>query len=156
MSKLGQLAKILCQLAYEFYSDQIAIIGVYGSVALNKQTDSSDLDMFAIVDENAESKIDWKFIFQNNQVSFWSMDWKKAEQIVRGKIKENPWVVAASIFLNNKLLYIRSEEDKQHFEGIRQNIKISLEEHIRIILSEYENLKGYINGIQQARNVMIS
>ena len=126
MSKFNELADYLSHHATKLYSNQIAIIAVYGSVALGTQSDYSDLDMYAIVDvEDSDNPlINWSFIFQDRAVDLWSLDWKDAEELASGiKQYSGTWCVAASLFVNCKILYYRSEEDLARFNSLKNVVK---------------------------------
>ncbi len=139
--KLINIAEFLAKQASSRFPDKIAIIAVYGSVALGTEREYSDIDMYAIVDNEADTDLPWNFIFQNQTIEFWKMDWQVAEQIALGNRETNPWAVSASLFINNKILYARSETDRAHFDSICKKIKRSEKDNIEQIMSIFN--KGY-------------
>ena len=111
MSNLIELAEYIATHAVKNYPNQIAIIAMYGSVAISTQTDYSDLDMYVIIDKEGPNKplINWSFIFQDRAIDLWSMDWKDAEEFALGKKDHfKVWCVAASLFINCKKVFMRN------------------------------------------------
>lgn len=136
-----EIAEFLAKRATSRFPDKIAIIAVYGSVALGTEHEYSDIDMYAIVDNEADTDLPWSFIFKNQTVEFWKMDWKVAEQMALGNREVNPWSVSASLFVNNKILYARSESDRTHFDSICKKIKRSEKDNMEQVMNIFN--KGY-------------
>ncbi|NVM04943.1 MAG: nucleotidyltransferase domain-containing protein [Candidatus Helarchaeota archaeon] len=139
--KMIEIAEFLAKRATSRFPDKIAIIVVYGSVALGTEHEYSDIDMYAIVDNEADTDLPWNFIFQKQTVEFWKMDWNVAEQIALGNKDTNPWAVSASLFNNNKILYARSESDRARFNSLSKKIKRSERDNIEQIMNIFN--KGY-------------
>ncbi|MFX1451581.1 MAG: nucleotidyltransferase domain-containing protein [Promethearchaeota archaeon] len=153
MSKLKkiEIAEFLAKQASSRFPDGIAIIVVYGSVALGTEHEYSDIDMYAIVDNETDTDLPWNFIFQNQTIEFWKMDWQEAEQIALGNRDANPWAVSASLFVNKKILYTRSESDKAHFDTICKKIKRSEKVNLEQIMSIFNIVYSTIERIWIAK-----
>ena len=136
-----EIAKFLSKQAISRFSGKIAIITVYGSVALGTSNMYSDVDMFAIIDNEAETTLPWNFVLQGYTIEFWKMDWQTAENMALGKIKTNPWTVSASLFVNSKILYVRSESDGARFNKLREKTKRSEDENLREVINNFNS--GY-------------
>ncbi len=122
MSSLNELAELIAKRVVEQYGIKISIIAIYGSIATGKQSDYSDLDMYAIT--SLENQMKWSFIFQDKAVDIWSMDWEEAEEIASAKKdKLKIWCVAAHIFVNCKVLYYRNEQDLERFNSLKKSIQ---------------------------------
>ncbi|MFQ5979434.1 MAG: nucleotidyltransferase domain-containing protein [Candidatus Heimdallarchaeota archaeon] len=151
---LQEIAQLVAESAITKYSKEIAIIAIYGSVALGTQSKYSDLDIYAIVDDNNAIDPSLVFIFQNKSVDFWSMNWERAEKIASGEGEPlAPWCVAASLFTNCKILYFRSEEDKKRFEKLKELIKETEEDkekNLQRIIDSFNTLYAFIERIHLA------
>ena len=126
MSNLIELAEYIVTHAVKNYPNQIAIIAMYGSVAISTQTDYSDLDMYAIIDKEDPNKPlnNWSFIFRDRAIDLWSMDWKDAEEFASGKKNHfKVWCVAASLFINCKILYSRNKQDLERFNLLKKTVQ---------------------------------
>ena len=121
---LLELAKKLAEKATKQFPEKIGIIAVYGSVALGTHGEFSDLDMYAIVDDKEDTNLPWSFEYTGFPVDFWQMTWEDAKNMVYGTI-EAPWAVAASNFINAKLLYSRSREDQKRFQELQKATQIT-------------------------------
>ncbi|MFQ5820632.1 MAG: hypothetical protein ACE5I5_11635 [Candidatus Heimdallarchaeota archaeon] len=123
---LLELAQILAEQATRQFPEKIGIIAVYGSVALGTYGEFSDLDMYAIVDEKEDTNLPWSFEYAGCPVDFWQMTWEDAKNMAYGTIKA-PWAVAASNFINAKILYSRSLKDQKRFQELQKTTQISVE-----------------------------
>ena len=134
---LLELAECLKNQAIKLFPDKIAIITLYGSTARKTDDQFSDLDMFAIVDNKEDTNLPWEFIFQNHTVDFWKMDWKQAENMASGKQDRNPWTVSAALFTNGKILFSRSNSDKQSYNSLIAKTQRSKEANLAQILQNF-------------------
>ncbi|MHA1169415.1 MAG: hypothetical protein ACTSRU_16430 [Candidatus Hodarchaeales archaeon] len=148
---LLELADFLKDKAVEHFSDQIGIIVVYGSCAVNNMTDYSDLDMYIIVDDQASIDLSWSFVYKNTAVDAWTMDWKTAEKIASGLSPGNPWSVASALFCNSKIIYSRSESDRVRFEELKQLTHVSVDAHVKSVISNFNTIHGLVELIQLAK-----
>ena len=120
MDEVNQVTYILADHVVQNNRENVAIVAIYGSYALGTQSSLSDVDMYMIVDEEPTEKISHHIVFQGKPISFWQMDWKKAEKMASGgKGFIDIWCNAASLFVNNSLLYSRSKEDLERFNSLK-------------------------------------
>ncbi|MFX0050205.1 MAG: nucleotidyltransferase domain-containing protein [Candidatus Hermodarchaeota archaeon] len=146
--KLLELAKLLKNRVVKLFPNKIAVVVLYGSTAQGKDDKFSDLDIFAILDNKEESNLPWEFIFQDHTIDFWKMDWQEAECLASGKVMSSPWAVSASLFVNSRILYTRSESDKNRFELLVEKTKRFEEENLKQILKEFNSGYSHIEIIK--------
>ncbi|MHA1910834.1 MAG: nucleotidyltransferase domain-containing protein [Candidatus Kariarchaeaceae archaeon] len=124
MNEVNQAIHIVADHVVQKNRENIAIIAIYGSYALGTETSLSDVDVFMIVDEEPTEKINCNIIFQGKPISFWQMDWKKAEKMASGEEGFiGIWCNAASLFVNNSLLYSRSKDDLEKFKSLKDLVE---------------------------------
>ncbi|MHA2246090.1 MAG: hypothetical protein ACXADY_14090 [Candidatus Hodarchaeales archaeon] len=149
--KLLELAGFLKDQAVKRFPNEIAIIVLYGSTAQGIDDEFSDLDLFAIVDNQEESNLPWEFMFQGHTVDFWKMDWKQAELMVLGKLDSNPWAVSAALFNNGEILYSRSVSDKTRFDSLVEKTKRNDEENFKQIIKNFNSGYSHLEEIALAK-----
>lgn len=148
MIDLLKVAEEVSRKAVERYGENIALIAIYGSIAVGSQSSLSDLDMFAIVDNNKPEGIPFElgFIYQDHPVALWSMTWDDAERMALGEGESSYiWSVAASLFVNHKIIYQRSEEDLQKFNKLRykvQKVQENRKERLKTVLHLFNKLSN--------------
>ncbi|MFX0113660.1 MAG: hypothetical protein ACFFB3_03865 [Candidatus Hodarchaeota archaeon] len=147
--RLMDLARHLADQAAQAFPEKIAIIAVYGSVALGNQTAFSDLDMYAIVDKSEDTDLPWEFVIRDRPVDFWKMDWNTAEKAAFGL--EGPWSVAASTVVSSKILYARSDQDLARFESIRQKWKSFKEERWKFIIKKFNRMFAMMEWLKLSK-----
>ncbi len=145
-----QIAEYLAQQATELFPKKIALIAVYGSYSFGTPNENSDLDMYAIVDNEDDTTLPWSFIFNGVPIDLWKMNWTKARNLAAGLPNKKIWSVAASIFINNKILYIRSEQDRIQFKQIQKTIVRTEKEHLDTAIEIFSQLFSYVNMMKQA------
>ncbi|WP_249312925.1 hypothetical protein [Lederbergia citrea] len=96
--------------------DDIALIGYYGSRAQGTATIRSDLDFFFIPATTAGFRQSIQFVVNNISFDFWPISWERAERIAAFE------ELNVSIIADCKLLYVRSEGDRNRFFKLRQKI----------------------------------
>ena len=137
MDEITQAIHIIADNIVQKNRENIAIVAIYGSYALGTQSSLSDVDMYMIVDEEPTEKISCHLIFQNKPISFWQMDWKSAEKMASGEENfTDIWCNAASLFVNNSLLYSRSKDDLERFNSLKNKVEEATKDTI--------SLPGYI------------
>ncbi|MFW9916384.1 MAG: hypothetical protein ACFFGZ_12325 [Candidatus Thorarchaeota archaeon] len=149
--QLIDLAHYLADQAAQAFPEKIAIIAVYGSVALGNETAFSDLDMYAIVDNSEETDLPWEFIYDDYPVDFWKMDWNTAEKAALGL--EGPWSVAASTVADSKILYTRSDEDLARFEAIRQKMMSFREERWKLVIKKFNRMLAMMEWLKHSNDL---
>ena len=122
MTELSQITQLVSDYITKKYKGKIAIVALYGSNVLGTQSKFSDVDMFAITDDDTQ-EFEKYFIYNDHPVDLWSMSWDKAEKIAKGENQQSPWCVAASLFIHNNILYSRSKEDSEKFSNLRAIIE---------------------------------
>ena len=150
--KLLELAGFLKDQAVRRFPNEIAIIVLYGSTAQAIDDEYSDLDMFAIVDNQEESNLPWEFLFQGHTVDFWKIDWNQAELMALGIQDSSPWAVSAALFNNGKVLYSRSVFDKIRFDSLVEKTKRNQEENFKQIINNFNSGYSHLEEITLAKN----
>ncbi len=150
--KLLELAEYLKDQAVKQFPNEIAIIILYGSTAQALDDVFSDLDMFAIVDNQEESNLPWEFIFHDHPVDFWKINWEQAELMALGTQDSNPWSVSAALFNNSKILYSRSVSDKIRFNLLVEKTKRNEKDNFRLIIENFNSGYSHIEEIILAKN----
>lgn len=103
------------------YPEDIAIIAYYGSYAQGTATKRSDLDFFFIPATSNGYRAGIQFIIDGISFDFWPIGWERAERMASFK---EP---LTTIIADCKLLYIRSDEDRERFMKLR-NISATLQQ----------------------------
>ena len=98
------------------YAEDIAIIAYYGSYAQGTATFRSDLDFFFIPSTMKGYEASIQFIVDEISFDFWPISWERAERMA--SFHESKTTIIA----DSKLLYVRSEEDKERFLKLRDTI----------------------------------
>lgn len=131
---------------------EISIIAIYGSAARGQQTEHSDLDMYAIVD-NEDNKFEINFALDDQTVEFWCISWEWAEKIASAKEDAAPilYPIRTSILLNNKVIYARSEEDKIRFSKLADLANIGEKRQIQIASNHFNKLFSLIERLEYAK-----
>ncbi|UCG01448.1 MAG: hypothetical protein JSW11_17745 [Candidatus Heimdallarchaeota archaeon] len=148
---LLELSECLKNQAVRRNPDKIAIIVLYGSTAREKDNKFSDLDMYAIVDDNEDTDLPWEFIFQGHTVDFWKMDWKQAETMALGKENRSPWAVSAALFTKGKILYSRSNSDKIRFNLLIIETQRKEEDNLKQIMADFNSGYSHLEEIKIAQ-----
>jgi hypothetical protein len=154
MSDLMEIANLVSDYAVKKYSKKIALIAVYGSIAQGTESEYSDLDMYAIVDDETD-KIEISFLYNDTPVDMWFMSWKTAEKMAQGIELSSPWCVSASIFINCQLIYTRSKGDLEKFETLGnyiENVKRSPTKNLQHVLNKFDMLFS-IEKIKLAKDI---
>ncbi|MFX1515484.1 MAG: hypothetical protein ACFFC6_04185 [Promethearchaeota archaeon] len=149
---LLELAEYLKNLAVMKYPDKIAIIVLYGSTAQGKDNRFSDLDMYAILDNNTDTDLPWEFIFQGHTVDFWKMDWKQAEKMASGIQNTSPWSVSAALFSKGTVMYSRSKKHKIRFDSLGAKTQRTEEQNLAQIIKNFNTGYSHLEEIAIARN----
>lgn len=133
---------------------EISIIAIYGSAARGQQTDFSDLDMYAVLD-NEENAFEIHFTLNNQTVEFWCIPWEWVEKIVSAKEDANPilFPIRTSIFLNNKVIFARSEEDEIRFKNLKKLADIGKKRQIQIASNNFDKLFSFIERVNYANEI---
>ncbi|MBU3896310.1 MAG: nucleotidyltransferase domain-containing protein [Nanoarchaeota archaeon] len=96
------LAEYILKKLKKKHGKKILIAGAYGSVARNKDSEKSDLDML-IITRNGVGWISDKFLFNGIPVDYWSKSIKDVENIIKyPNFYDWPW--ALNTYLNFKFI----------------------------------------------------
>ncbi|MEC0129322.1 hypothetical protein [Paenibacillus pabuli] len=98
------------------YSQDVAIVGYYGSYLQGRATERSDLDFFFIPATTRGKELELQFIIDGISFDFYPIEWSRAERMAALE----DW--NTTIIADCKLLYVRSEEDRERFLQLRENI----------------------------------
>ncbi len=129
---------------------EIAIIVIYGSRASGDYNEFSDLDMFAIID-NDEKKFSVEFVFDNKTVDFWCISWSRIEKIANAEVNPIMFPVGVGLILNNRIIYARSDEDSLRFEEIKKTTTIAENRQIQLARNNFYHLNNLIHELQLAK-----
>lgn len=151
--KLLDLAILLKDQVVELFPKKVAIIVLYGSVAQRTENKFSDLDMYAIVDEQKDTSLPWEFIYHDHTVDFWKMNWQQAEMMASGKKAGSPWTVAAALFTNGKILYTRSDSDKVRFNSLTTKTQRTERENLSQIITGFNYGYSHLEEINLAKRM---
>ncbi|HEY88321.1 MAG TPA: nucleotidyltransferase domain-containing protein [Thermoflexia bacterium] len=121
MSDIFEIAAILVTHAVQSHAGEIAIIAYYGSYAKGLASPTSDLDIFYIPDHGKAKSLSSQFIIEGRPYDFWPVSWELAEGIANAT-PTRPWVVAASLIADAKVLYQRSPADLARFQALQTRI----------------------------------
>lgn len=99
------------------YPDDISIVAYYGSYAQGTQNHNSDFDLFFIPATERGFELSDCIILDGIGIDFFSISWDRAERIAN--FNEN----IVSVIADCKLLYVRSEEDKERLESLQDIIR---------------------------------
>lgn len=121
MADVFKIAEILVSHAARVHGEEIAIIAYCGSYAKGVASPSSDLDIYYIPDEGKAESLSSQFVLDGLPYDFWGVPWGFAEDIANAR-SNRPWAVSASLIADTKVLYYRSQEDLDRFNGLKAHI----------------------------------
>ncbi|WP_379146791.1 kanamycin nucleotidyltransferase C-terminal domain-containing protein [Paenibacillus sp. sgz500992] len=116
MLNVFDVAKTLVHQIEKVYSEDIALVAYYGSYAQGTATKRSDLDFFFIPATPEGYGASIQFIIDDISFDFWPISWERAASMA--SFEE----FKTSIIADCKLLYVRSEEDRERFMKLREPI----------------------------------
>ncbi len=155
MSLFDELIQYLIEKAIKTYPEKIALIITYGSSVTGGSTAYSDLDILAIVDDSEKFSLYCPFIYQEKAVEFWSMDWSVAKRWAKGMGGiMRPWGLAASLFINSKIVYSRSSEDEERYNAIvasAKKVKEREEANLNQAMNTLNRTYSFIRRIELAK-----
>lgn len=99
------------------YSQDVAIVAYYGSYAQGTQNPNSDIDLFFIPSTDRGYDLANCIIYEGIGIDFFSISWDRAERIAN--YEEN----IVSVIADCKLLYSKSEKDKDKFLSLQKTVK---------------------------------
>ncbi|MDP5277190.1 nucleotidyltransferase domain-containing protein [Chengkuizengella axinellae] len=115
MLDVFQIADILVEKVKKEYKEDIAVIAYYGSYALGKANEKSDLDFFFIPNNPKGNEASIQFIIDGIGFDFWPISWEYAEKMASFEDR-------TTIIADSKILYVRSEEDENRFNELKKSI----------------------------------
>jgi len=98
------------------YSQDVAIVGYYGSYLQGRATKRSDLDFFFIPATPRGRSVELQFIIDGISFDFYPIGWERAERMAAF----DNW--NTTIIADCELLYVRSDEDHKRFINLRETI----------------------------------
>lgn len=116
MLDVFEVADALVDHVKTVYPEDVALIAYYGSYAHGTATPRSDLDFFFIPATSRGYQASLQFIIDGIGFDFWPIDWERAGRMASFK-EEKTGIIA-----DCKLLYVRSEEDRDRFMMLRETI----------------------------------
>jgi len=146
MLNVFDVAKTLINHVGEAYPEDIAIIAYYGSYAQGTATKRSDLDFFFIPATSKGYNASIQFIIDDISFDFWPISWERAEKIAAFE------ELNVSIIADCKLLYVRSEDDRDRFLKLRQKITDMTNQGMELINKAESQLRNaYIHLYNMSR-----
>lgn len=116
MLNVFDVATTLINHIEQVYSEDVALIAYYGSYAQGTATKRSDLDFFFIPATDKGYSASIQFIVDDISFDFWPISWERAASMASfGESK-------TAIIADCKLLYVRSEEDRDRFMKLREPV----------------------------------
>ncbi|ACT02751.1 hypothetical protein [Paenibacillus sp. JDR-2] len=110
------VADIIVEHIKTHYSEDISIVGYYGSYLQGRATERSDLDFFFIPATDKGRQAECQFIIEGISFDFWPIGWDRAERMAASE----EW--NTTIIADCQLLYVRSEDDLARFVALRDRI----------------------------------
>ena len=151
MNEVFEVAEAFIKHALETHPGKIGLIGYYGSYATGTATPQSDLDLIYVPDSIKETiNLYNSFILDDRPHEFWPMSWERLGRISQA---EEHWAVSAGLLMNMKILYSRSKEDLERFNGLKDSLAALLNperkpEMIKKALHEYKNVLNNLGKLR--------
>ncbi|HEX2864514.1 MAG TPA: nucleotidyltransferase domain-containing protein, partial [Deinococcales bacterium] len=101
---------------------EVALVACYGSRAAGTGSPESDLDLYYVPVEGANPGLCRQFVLDGLPYDFWPVSWDFLEGIANAT-SSRPWSVAAGLVGQARLLYARSEADRERFETLQARLK---------------------------------
>jgi len=96
--------------------DDIAIVACYGSYVQGSANPRSDLDFFFIPTSSDGYRASIQFIIDGISFDFWPISWERAERMANYEESNT------SIIADCRLLYVRSDGDRDRFDQLQEKI----------------------------------
>jgi hypothetical protein len=135
MLNVFEVADTLVEHIKSNFPEEIAIIGYYGSYAQGTATERSDLDFFFIPASSDGYRHSVQFIVDNICFDFWPISWERAERMAAFE------ELNVSIIADCKLLYVRSDEDRNRFMKLREQIAAAPSQGLAFLHKAEDQLK---------------
>lgn len=147
MVDVFSVADIIVKHIKSHYSQDVAIVGYYGSYLQGRATERSDLDFFFIPATDRGRQVECQFIIDGISFDFWPIGWDRAERMAASE----EW--STTIIADCELLYVRSENDLARFMELRKTISnMGSESRAPDLISKAESaLKDCLIGIAKMR-----
>jgi len=100
----------------QHYPDDIAIVACYGSYVQGTANPKSDLDFFFIPATSDGYRASIQFIIDGISFDFWPIGWERAERMANYEDSKT------SIIADCRLLYVRSDADRERFNQLQEKI----------------------------------
>ena len=110
------VADIIVRHIKQRYSQDVAIVGYYGSYLQGRATERSDLDFFFIPAPPRGREVEMQFVIDGISFDFWPIAWERAERMAAFE----EW--NTTIIADCELLYVRADEDRERFLNLRETI----------------------------------
>jgi predicted nucleotidyltransferase len=145
------LTTIMKDIALKRYGKSIAIIAMYGSRARGDYEEDSDLEFFAVTDDE-KIKVDIEFTFNGIPVDMWSKSFDYFEKVAQ---IDEYWILPAGTLSYCEIIYVRSEEDKIRFESLIKKATQSgkyYEKNLENAAKYFDGMFKYLGLIQFAKH----
>lgn len=146
---IDDLTEILKEIALKRYGKSIVIIAMYGSRARGDFEPDSDLEFFSVIEDG--KKVDVEFTFHGIACDMWGQTWDYFEKVAK---LDNYWVLPAGTMKIGKIIYARSEEDKNRFESLVNEATQPMKyykKHLHKATEIFKNMFEILGRIQFAK-----
>ncbi len=137
------------------FSQDIDLIVVYGSRARGTHSPTSDLEMFAVVENKSKTYAEWFFIYKDIPVDFWTKTWEDWEKIsINDPADNGGFALQAGTLATCNIVYCKDEETKLRFEKFKDNLKIYSEPReisIEFVNKYFNNMYNFLGKIYFAK-----
>ena len=117
------VAQALVDFAIDAGKGKIGLVVLCGSYAKGTASASSDLDLYFVPDDAAARKaVSRSFVLGGLPYDLWGPGWPLLEAIANAESPNRPWAVSASLIADTQILWHRSKEDLDRFNGLKTRI----------------------------------
>ena len=117
------IAQTLIDFAVDAGKGKVGLIVLCGSHAKGTASASSDLDLYFVPDDTATCEaVSRSFVLDGLPYDLWGPGWPFLEAIANAESQNRPWAVSASLIADTRVLWHRSQEDLERFNGLKAHI----------------------------------
>jgi len=115
------VAGFLVERTVRLFGEDVDLIAIYGSRALEQARPDSDLDIFFVPRDGRTPSVGRTFLLDGLLYDFWGIPWERLEGFATGTARS--FAFAPSLVLNAKPLYTRTDAVAQRFEELRGRVR---------------------------------
>ncbi|MGD8505057.1 MAG: hypothetical protein PVF15_00125 [Candidatus Bathyarchaeota archaeon] len=125
--------------------DEIDLVYLYGGVAQGREHPRSDIEMSAV---SEKKQVRWEFILDERPIFIWPQTWKQLETVSAGK--EGCWSIAAASIVHAKILWSKSDEEREKFLKIQSESNLGAKSALKRSINSFDELYGKLWRVQKA------